>query len=78
MYPYYNLALNFNKINLPLQTIKPFHALHFIVDFYNQILNNNHLSIIKEFINPIEFVHKQNIGMAKIDVNLSISLIRFT
>ena len=63
MYPYYNLALNFNKINLPLQTIKPFHALHFIVDFYNQILNNNHLSIIKEFINPIEFVQKQKIKL---------------
>ena len=75
MYPYYNLALNFNKINLPLQTIKPFHALHFIVDFYNQILNNNHLSIIKELI---EFVQKQKIGMGKIDVNLSISLIKFT
>ena len=60
MYPYYNLALNFNKINLPLQTIKPFHALHFIVDFYNQILNNNHLSIIKELI---EFVQKQKIKL---------------
>ena len=58
MYPYYNLALNFNKINLPLQTIKPFHALHFIVDFYNQILNNNHLSVIKEFINPKSNLYK--------------------
>ena len=35
MYPYYNLALKFNKISLPLQTIKPFHALHFKADFYS-------------------------------------------
>ena len=34
MYPYYNLALNFNKINLPLQIIKFFRALHFIAHFW--------------------------------------------